>query len=80
MAEPLIVPASVSDYRRLARRRLPRFLFDFIDGAANDELTAGRNVEDFGAVFLRQRVLRDVSGRTRRTCPQASSKVQPSCN
>lgn len=62
MTAPVIVPASVADWREKARRRLPRFFFDFIDGAANDEQTLHRNSADFGSVLLRQRVLRDVSG------------------
>lgn len=59
----LIAPAqaaSYADYRRLAKRRLPRFLFDYIEGAAGDELTAARNEADFAALNLRQRVLVDV--------------------
>ncbi len=56
-----MIPADVSDYRTLARRRLPRFLFDYLDGGANAELTLRRNVADIQAVGLRQRVLRDVS-------------------
>lgn len=44
-----------------AKRRLPRFLFDYIDGAAYDELTCRRNVDDLANVALRQRVLHDVS-------------------
>ena len=59
-----MIAASVSDYRELARRRLPRILFDYIDGGANEERTLGRNVSDFGDVLLRQRVLRDVSSLT----------------
>ena len=53
--------ATAAEFREAARRRLPRFLFDYIDGAAYDELTCRRNVADLGAVRLRQRVLRDVS-------------------
>lgn len=53
--------ASVSDYRALARRRLPHFLFEYLDGGSYDEVTLRRNVEDLRAVALRQRVLRDVS-------------------
>ena len=53
--------ASVSDFRIVARRRLPRFLFDYIDGGSYAEATLRRNVEDLAAVALRQRVLRDVS-------------------
>ena len=53
--------SSALDFREAARRRLPRFLFDYIDGAAYAELTARRNVEDLSRVELRQRVLVDVS-------------------
>ena len=56
-----IVPASTLDYRRLAEANLPRFMFDYIDGGANDERTLLANVEDYGRVLLKQRVLRDVS-------------------
>jgi L-lactate dehydrogenase (cytochrome) len=56
-----LVPATVSDYRRLAESRLPRQLFDYIDGGAVDERTLAANREDFARLRLRQRVLRDVS-------------------
>jgi L-lactate dehydrogenase (cytochrome) len=52
----------VRDYRELARRRLPRFLFDYIDGGSYAETTLRRNVADLESVALRQRVLRDVGG------------------
>ena len=48
-------------FRTEAQKRLPRFLFEYIDGGSYDEHTLRRNVEDFKAVVLRQRVLRDVS-------------------
>ena len=53
--------ASILDYRELARRRLPHFLFEYIDGGSYAEVTLRRNVADLEAVALRQRVLRDVS-------------------
>src|SRR5438045_1995983 len=53
--------ASTSEYRALARARLPHFLFEYLDGGSYDEVTLARNVEDLRAVALRQRVLRDVS-------------------
>lgn len=53
--------ASIDDYRELARRRLPRFLFDYIDGGSYAEVTLRRNVTDLENVALRQLVLRDVS-------------------
>lgn len=52
--------ASVADYRLAARRRLPRFLFDYIDGGSYDEVTLAANIADMAAVRLRQRVLIDV--------------------
>jgi L-lactate dehydrogenase (cytochrome) len=58
-----LAPATVLDYRELARRRLPRALFDYIDGGAYDERTMRQNVADLAAIELRQRVLRDVSVR-----------------
>ena len=53
---------SINDYRELARRRLPRFLFDYVDGGSYAEVTLRRNVSALQDVALRQRVLRDVSG------------------
>ena len=50
-----------TDFRDAARRRLPRFLFDYIDGGSFGEETLRANVDDLRAVRLRQRVLRDVS-------------------
>jgi L-lactate dehydrogenase (cytochrome) len=54
--------ASALDYRELARRRLPRFLFDYVDGGSYDETTLAANRADLTRIALRQRVLRDVSG------------------
>ncbi|MDA8260143.1 MAG: L-lactate dehydrogenase [Betaproteobacteria bacterium] len=56
-----LTPATASDYRELARRRLPRHLFDYLDGAAYDEVTAAANRQAFARLRLRQRVMRDVS-------------------
>jgi len=56
-----VTVASVSDFRELARRRLPHFLFEYIDGGSYAESTLARNVADLAQLALRQRVLRDVS-------------------
>ena len=56
-----MIAASALDYRELARRRLPKFLFEYIDGGSYAEVTLERNVGDLKDVALRQRVLRDVS-------------------
>ena len=53
--------ASVDDLRRLARRRLPGGVFDYIDGGAEDERTLASNEGDFARLEFRPRVLRDVS-------------------
>ena len=52
---------SIADLRRLAKRRLPRAVFDYADGAAEDEVTARRNEAAFEDYELLPRVLRDVS-------------------
>lgn len=56
-----LAPASVDDYRKLAEKRLPRPLFDYIDGGAYQEKTAAANVSAFEQLQLRQRILKDVS-------------------
>lgn len=62
MGESLnLLPASYSDFRREAEKRLPRFLFDYIDGGAGAEVTLRRNTADWEAVQLTQKVLRDAS-------------------
>ena len=48
------------DFRRLARRRLPRPVFDYIDGAADDEVTHRRNTASFERCDLVPNVLRGV--------------------
>jgi isopentenyl diphosphate isomerase/L-lactate dehydrogenase-like FMN-dependent dehydrogenase len=58
---------SIEDLRRLARRRLPRAMFDFIDGGAEDELTLRANRDAFERLRLRPRVLVDVSRLDTRT-------------
>jgi len=58
-----LAPATVLDYRELARRRLPRQLFDYVDGGAYEEATLKANVADLESVLLRQVVMRDVSER-----------------
>jgi L-lactate dehydrogenase (cytochrome) len=57
-----MIISAASDYREAARRRLPPFLFDYIDGGAGAEETLAANVADLAAIRLRQRVLKPVSG------------------
>jgi len=57
----MLAPASVSDYRELARRRLPQLMFDYVDGGSFDEATLLANRADLQKIPLKQKVLRDVS-------------------
>ncbi|WP_310495899.1 L-lactate dehydrogenase [Sandarakinorhabdus sp.] len=54
-------PASIADYRALSRARVPRFLFDYVDGGSYGESTLAANIADLAAIHLDQRVLVDVS-------------------
>lgn len=53
--------ASIGDIRDLAKRRVPRSVFDYTDGAAGSELTLRRSVDAYARVEFTPRVLRDVS-------------------
>ena len=53
--------ANVEDLRKLAKRRLPVGVFDYIDGGAEDEITLRRNVEAYRKVSFKPRVLRDMA-------------------
>jgi L-lactate dehydrogenase (cytochrome) len=52
--------ANVDDFRRVAKRRLPRGVFDYIDGGAEDERTLRANCDAFTKVTFRPRVLRGI--------------------
>jgi L-lactate dehydrogenase (cytochrome) len=55
---------NIEDLRELARRRLPRSLFDYLDGGSWDEVTLRANRADFDKLRFRPRVLVDVSQRS----------------
>jgi L-lactate dehydrogenase (cytochrome) len=61
VARRLARAASVADLRAIARRRLPRGVFDYIDGGAEDEYTLDENTAAFRRIGFRPRVFRDVS-------------------
>ena len=61
MAADLSRAYNIDDLRRLARRRLPRMVFDFYDGGAEDEVTLRGNRAAFERLRLAPKVLRDVS-------------------
>ena len=56
-----MIISSGSDYRLAARRKLPRFLFDYLDGGSYAEATLRDNVNDLASLHLRQRILRNVA-------------------
>lgn len=60
-ARRLAGAASVGDLRALARRRAPRAVFDYTDGAAGDEVSLARSRDAFARVEFQPRVLQDVS-------------------
>ena len=53
--------ANVEDFRLAAKKRLPDFLFEYIDGGSYSEQTLKANVQDLQALTIRQRVMQDVS-------------------
>ncbi|HET9666772.1 MAG TPA: alpha-hydroxy acid oxidase [Desertimonas sp.] len=57
----LATAANTDDLRRIAKRRLPGGVFDYIDGGAEDERTMRANREAFSNYRFKPRVLRDVS-------------------
>jgi L-lactate dehydrogenase (cytochrome) len=79
---------NIADLRALARARLPRMVFDYIDGGADDECTLRANVEHFADYALTWDVLRDISSISTATtvmgaaaelpffiCPTAASRL-----
>ena len=52
---------SIADLRALAKRRVPRAIFEYADRGSYDELTLARNRRDLLAIEFRQRVMRDLS-------------------
>lgn len=59
-----MIISSTKDYRKAAQRRIPPFLFHYIDGGAYDEATLRHNVEDLSKIALRQRILKNMSDLT----------------
>ena len=55
-----MVITSVEDFRTLAKRRIPRFAFDYLDGGAGEEIGLRRNIEAFDALKLMPRMLVNV--------------------
>jgi len=68
---------SAQDARRIAKRRLPWMVFDYIDGAAGRETGAARNRAALDAITLRPRILRDVSERSLATTLFGATAKRP---
>ncbi|MFT4077337.1 MAG: FMN-dependent L-lactate dehydrogenase LldD [Asticcacaulis sp.] len=56
-----MIISAATDYREAAKRKLPRFLFDYLDGGSYAEMTLRNNVSDLSSLALRQRILRNVA-------------------
>ncbi len=57
----MAVITSIADLRAIARRRIPRAIFDYADGGAYEEITLRRNAADLDRIAFRQRIMVDVS-------------------
>ncbi len=63
MVKPPVVASHAGHLKETARRRLPRVIYDFLEGGSNDEVTLKRNRDDFEAVQLNQRVFDHAASR-----------------
>lgn len=73
----MAVITCVEDLRVLARRRVPKAIFDYVDRGSYDELTLAANRRDLDAVRLRQRVMVDVSNRNLAVTVAGSDAAMP---
>ena len=58
------VITNIEDLRQLARKKIPRAIFDYVDHGSYDEITFRANTEELKAIRFRQRVLIDASNRS----------------
>lgn len=83
MSEPGYLPSSIArarniaDLRRMAQQRLPKMVFDYIDGGADDEVTLKRNVSRFRDIELVWDVLSDVAEIDTRTTIMGAASASP---
>ena len=68
---------TAKDYRKLARRRLPRMVFDYIDGGAEDEVTLRGNADRFRDYQLTWSALQDISRISTATTVMGSPSALP---
>lgn len=72
-----MIISSASDYREAAKRKLPRFLFDYIDGGAYAEHTLRANSADLANISLRQRILKNVDNISLKTTLFGTQQALP---
>src|SRR6188474_3954362 len=58
---------SIEDLRLMAKKRLPRAIFEYIDGAAEDGIAKEHNRQVYRSLKIKNRVLKDVSKRSTAT-------------
>ena len=56
-----MLPVNISDFEKLAKEKLPQMAYDYYSSGANDEITLRENIEAYKRIFLKYRVLIDVS-------------------
>jgi L-lactate dehydrogenase (cytochrome) len=71
------VITNVEDLRQLARRKVPRALFDYVDRGSYDEITYGANSSELKAIRFRQRVLLDATDRALETTMLGEPMAMP---
>src|SRR6187431_279506 len=67
MAGDTLGAYSIEDLRKMAKKRLPRCIFEYIDGAAEDGIAKDHNREVYRSLKIKNRVLIDVSKRSTAT-------------
>ncbi|HEX9139293.1 MAG TPA: alpha-hydroxy acid oxidase [Steroidobacteraceae bacterium] len=73
----MTVITSVGDFRELARRKVPRAIFDYADRGSYEEITIRRNRTDLDALTLKQRVMVDASKQTLATTLAGQASALP---
>ncbi|MDD9902640.1 MAG: alpha-hydroxy acid oxidase [Rhodospirillaceae bacterium] len=64
---PTLDAYNIDDLRRMAKKRLPRGIFEYVDRGAEDEVALRHNTEIYRSLKIKNRVLKDVSARTTET-------------
>ncbi len=68
---------NIEDLRQLARRKVPRAIFDYVDRGSYDEISYRANTEDLKAIRFRQRVLIDADNRSLKTTMLGEQVAMP---